>query len=134
LSRGGDGTRRRRPDDLTVAQTIDAIHDRTTAVVMADVGDLEDGLASAAAGADLISTTLAGYTDARPRTDGPDIALVRALAAQVDVPVLAEGRIHNTAQALACIDAGAYAVVVGTAITHPTSITRWFADALKEDR
>nr|WP_255453160.1 hypothetical protein [Cryobacterium sp. TMB3-1-2] len=30
----------------------------------------------------------------------------------------------------ACIDAGAFAVVVGTAITHPTTITTWFADAV----
>lgn len=125
-----DGTRRERPDGLTLADTIDAIHDRTTALVMADVGDLEDGLAGAAAGADLISTTLAGYTDSRPRTDGPDIGLVGELATAVGVPVLAEGRIHTTEQARACLDAGAFAVVVGTAITHPTSITRWFASAL----
>lgn len=125
-----DGTRRPRPDGLSLADTIRAIHDRTGAVVMADVGDLEDGLASAAAGADLISTTLAGYTDSRPPTDGPDIDLVAELAPAVGIPVLAEGRIHTTDQARACIDAGAFAVVVGTAITHPTSITRWFASAL----
>ncbi|ASD23645.1 hypothetical protein B7495_17205 [Cryobacterium sp. LW097] len=29
-----------------------------------------------------------------------------------------------------CIAAGAFAVVVGTAITHPTTITTWFADAV----
>lgn len=128
-----DGTRRERPDGLTLAATIDAIHDRTTALVMADVGDLEDGLAGAAAGADLISTTLAGYTGSRPTTDGPDIGLISELAPVVDVPVLAEGRIRTAEQAQACLHAGAYAVVVGTAITHPTSITRWFAEALKED-
>lgn len=129
-----DGTRRARPDGLTLADTVEGIHSRTAALVMADVGDLEDGLASAAAGADLISTTLAGYTDSRPRTDGPDIALVRELAAAVDRPVLAEGRIHTTEQARACLDAGAFAVVVGTAITHPTSITRWFDSALHQGR
>lgn len=127
-----DGTRRARPDGLTLDQTIAAIHDRTEALVTADVGDLEDGLASAAAGADLISSTLAGYTGSRPRTDGPDIPLIRELATRIDLPVLAEGRISSTEQARACLQAGAYAVVVGTAITHPTSITRWFADALKE--
>ena len=128
-----DGTRRQRPDGLTLAETIEAIHNRTDALVMADVGDVEDGLASADAGADLISSTLAGYTDSRPRIDGPDIALVRELASTIDLPVLAEGRIHTTDQARACLQAGAYAVVVGTAITHPTSITRWFASALHAD-
>ena len=29
------------------------------------------------------------------------------------------------------MDLGAHAVVVGTAITHPTSITGWFREALK---
>lgn len=127
-----DGTRRPRPDGLTLQQTIAALHDRTDALVMADVGGLEDGLATAAAGADLISTTLAGYTNSRPTTEGPDISLVTELARAVGVPVLAEGRIRTLDQARACIQAGAYAVVVGTAITHPTSITRWFAEALKE--
>lgn len=127
-----DGTRRPRPDGLDLPATIAAIHDQTGALVLADVGDLEDGLASAAAGADLVSTTLAGYTDSRPRTYGPDIGLVRELTSRIDLPVLAEGRIRTTDQASACLEAGAYAVVVGTAITHPTSITRWFADALKE--
>ncbi len=45
-------------------------------------------------------------------------------------PLIAEGRIHSPAQARACLDAGAFAVVVGTAITHPTTITGWFAGAL----
>jgi N-acylglucosamine-6-phosphate 2-epimerase len=129
-----DGTRRPRPDGMTLAATITALHERTDALVLADVGDLDDGIASAEAGADLISTTLSGYTDSRSRTEGPDIDLIRELAAAVDLPVLAEGRIHTTDQARACIDAGAFAVVVGTAITHPTSITRWFAAAIKEDQ
>ncbi len=30
------------------------------------------------------------------------------------------------------LDAGAWAVVSGTAITHPTSITSWFAAALED--
>lgn len=129
-----DGTRRPRPDGLTLAQTVEAIHRRTDRLVMADVGDLDDGLAAEAAGADLVGSTLAGYTGSRPATDGPDLALVSGLARRLQVPVLAEGRVHTTAQARACIDAGAYAVVVGTAITHPTTITRWFAEAIRDSQ
>jgi N-acylglucosamine-6-phosphate 2-epimerase len=125
-----DGTRRDRPDGLTLQQTIEAIHDRSDALVMVDVGDLEDGLAGAEAGADLVSSTLAGYTGSRPTTDGPDLELVAELTAQVGLPVFAEGRVHTPQQARSCLEAGAHAVVVGTAITHPTSITRWFAEAL----
>lgn len=35
-----------------------------------------DALASVEAGADIIGTTLAGYTGERPRTDGPDLELL----------------------------------------------------------
>lgn len=128
-----DGTRRPRPDGRTLAQTIKAIHEKTGALVMADVGDLEDALYSQDSGADLIGTTLAGYTDSRPRTPGPDLELVADLQSRIDVPILAEGRVHTPDQARACLQAGAYAVVVGTAITHPTTITGWFAAALRAE-
>ena len=42
-----------------------------------------------------------------------------------------EGRVHTPEQAKAALDAGAFAVVVGTAITHPTSVTGWFVNALE---
>lgn len=129
-----DGTRRPRPDGLTLQQTIEAIHHRSSALVMADAGDLDDALASQDAGADLVGSTLAGYTPSRLRTDGPDLELITQLTARLNVPVLAEGRVHTPEQARACLDAGAHAVVVGTAITHPTTITRWFADALTRSR
>lgn len=124
-----DGTRRARPDGLTLEQTITEIHRRTGALVMADASDLDDGVAAEDAGADIVGTTLAGYTGTRPPA-GPDIDLVAALASRLQVPVFAEGRIHTPAQAADALRAGAHAVVVGTAITHPTSITSWFVKAL----
>ncbi|MET0888116.1 MAG: N-acetylmannosamine-6-phosphate 2-epimerase [Mycetocola sp.] len=126
-----DGTRRSRPDGLTLQQTIDAIHSRTDALVMADVGSFDDGVAAADAGADIIGTTLAGYTPDRAKTEGPDLDLLHELVARLEQPVVAEGRIHTPEQARMAADAGAFAVVVGTAITHPTTITSWFADALR---
>ena len=128
-----DGTRRERPDGLTLSQTIRALHEQSGALVMADIGDVEDGLHSEDAGADLVGTTLAGYTRSRPRTHGPDLELIADLQSRLDVPVLAEGRVHTPRQARACLQAGAYAVVVGTAITHPTTITQWFATAIHEE-
>ena len=47
----------------------------------------------------------------------------------MDVPVIAEGRIQTPAQVRAALDAGAYAVIVGTAITRPELITRRFVAA-----
>lgn len=125
-----DGTRRRRPDGLTLADTIRRLKDQTGALVMADTGSLDDALAAVDAGADCVGTTLAGYTPERPKTSGPDIELIGLIADAVDVPVIAEGRIHTPAHAAEAMAAGAFAVVVGTAITHPASITRWFADAI----
>jgi N-acylglucosamine-6-phosphate 2-epimerase len=126
-----DGTRRLRPDGLTLTQTICAIHDETDALVMADASSVDDGLASQDAGADIVGTTLAGYTGERPMTDGPDLDLIEQLVARLMVPVFAEGRIHTPQQAVTAMKAGAYAVVVGTAITHPATLTSWFATAIK---
>ncbi|GAA2828694.1 N-acetylmannosamine-6-phosphate 2-epimerase [Kribbella solani] len=124
-----DGTRRDRPDGQPLAASIEAVH-AAGSLVMADCGSLDDALYSIAAGADCVGTTLAGYTGERPVSRGPDLELLAELVANVAVPVIAEGRIRNPDDALACRDAGAYAVVVGTAITHPTRITRTFADPL----
>lgn len=129
-----DGTSRPRPDGLTLAATIAALHERTSALVMADCSTVEEGVAAAAAGAELVGTTLAGYTAYTTKGAGPDLDLVRDLAARTSVPVVAEGRIHTPDQAAAAIRAGAWSVVVGTAITHPTTITGWFANAVTQAR
>ncbi|QOR70717.1 N-acetylmannosamine-6-phosphate 2-epimerase [Ruania alkalisoli] len=125
-----DGTRRARPDGLTLAETITELHSRTAAMVMADCGSLADAEAAAEAGADVVSTTLSGYTSERQPGPGPDLDLVREMVGSVDVPVVAEGRIRTPSEAAQARQAGAYAVCVGTAITHPASITGWFREAL----
>ncbi len=121
-----DATRRPRPDGRTYAETVAALHDEGI-VVMADCGSIDDARMAAEAGSDILSTTLSGYTGERPKTDGPDLELLSDMVAEFDQPVLCEGRIHTPAQAAAAMAAGAWAVVVGTAITHPTTITRWFS-------
>ena len=128
-----DGTRRERADGLSLAETIERLKREYDVVVMADCGSVDDGLFAAEAGADLIGTTLCGYTGERPKTDGPDYEVIEALVKKLsgDCPVIAEGRIHTPDQARRAMDLGAHAVVVGTAITHPTSITGWFRDALR---
>lgn len=122
-----DGTSRARPDGLTLDSTIASLHQNTRALAMADIGSVDDGLAAIEAGADCLSTTLCGYTNERRRTDGPDLEVLAELAERSPIPVLAEGRIHSPTHVADCLEAGAFAVVVGTAITHPTTITRWFA-------
>ncbi|HEX7804585.1 MAG TPA: putative N-acetylmannosamine-6-phosphate 2-epimerase [Cellulomonas sp.] len=125
-----DGTRRPRPDGLTFARTLALLRDHTDALVMADCGSLDDAIAAADAGADIIGTTLAGYTGERPKSEGPDLELLDELVARVALPVMVEGRVHTPAQAAAALARGAYSVCVGTAITHPTTITSWFVAAI----
>ncbi len=124
-----DGTPRPRPDGRSLHESIEAIH-RSGALVMADCGSIGDAVYSVAAGADCVGTTLAGYTGERPITSGPDLDLLAELADTLTVPVIAEGRIRSPEDAAACLAAGAYAVVVGTAITHPERITRAFIERI----
>ncbi|WP_022868506.1 N-acetylmannosamine-6-phosphate 2-epimerase [Schaalia vaccimaxillae] len=126
-----DATSRPRRDGLTYAQTVSALHDEGI-LVMADCGSIDDVRSAAEAGSDILSTTLAGYTDDREMTDGPDMEfLSQVLEEFPEVPVICEGRVHTPEQAAAVMQAGAFAVVVGTGITHPTRITTWFTKAIE---
>lgn len=128
-----DGTRRDRPDGLTLAETIAQLRETHDVLVMADCGSLDDAIAAEAAGADILGTTLSGYSGERPKGPGPDLELIALIADRCTKPIVAEGRIHSPADAAAARRAGALAVCVGTAITHPTTITSWFAAALEEE-
>jgi len=100
--------------------------------VMADISTVEEGLLAEELGADLISTTMSGYTSYSPQQEGPDLELVRRLAERLKKPLAAEGRIWSPAEAEAALAAGARYVVVGGAITRPQLITRKFADRLDQ--
>lgn len=126
-----DATLRERPDGESVAAFVAGIRERDPNVpLMADIATHDDALAAAAAGVDLIGTTLRGYTEATRDAVVPDATFVASLAAAVDVPIVAEGRIHSPEQARAMLDAGAWCVVVGGAITRPAEITARFVAAL----
>lgn len=124
-----DGTLRPRPDGQDLAAQIQRIRLALGIPVMADVDSLKAGIAARAAGADLVATTLSGYTNGRPPT-GPDVELVRQLVAELDCPIVAEGRIRTPEDVRAVCEAGAYAVVVGYAITNPMDITARLVDAI----
>lgn len=97
---------------------------------MADSATFADAEAAREAGADVVGTTLSGYTDGAVPQD-PDIDLVRRCAS-LSVPVFAEGRYRTTRDVRAARAAGAFAVVVGSAITRPEHITDWFAAVMRE--
>ncbi|MFF0964664.1 N-acetylmannosamine-6-phosphate 2-epimerase [Streptomyces sp. NPDC003703] len=124
-----DATGRPRPDGGSFADLVAAVH-AAGALVMADVATLEEGVRAAGQGADFVSTTLSGYVPGSPRRSGPDLDLVAALAAATAAPVVAEGRIGTPEEAAAALEKGAHSVVVGTAITAPTALTRRFVTRL----
>jgi len=127
-----DATSRPRPDGSTFADIVAGLRAaHPDVLVMADCGSLQDCLDAEAAGADVIGTTLAGYSGDRPKTDGPDLELAREALAACTKPVVVEGRVHTVAQAAEVMALGVHAVCVGTAITHPSTITGWFVAAVE---
>lgn len=125
-----DATTDVRPDGLTLAETIRRIHEELKLPVMADVSTLEEGLRAEALGADVVGTTLSGYTPQSPKQEEPDWRLLQELVAQARIPVIMEGRIWEPAQARRALELGAWAVVVGSAITRPQLIAARFANAV----
>jgi glucokinase-like ROK family protein len=101
---------------------------------MADIATLDEALAAQQAGADLIATTLRGYTTETAEIRAFDAEFVRQLAGSLEAPIVSEGRIHTPEQAREALRAGSFAVVVGTAITAPGEITRRFAGMLAMQR
>lgn len=124
-----DATGRPRPDGRPLVDVVTALHEEAGVLVLADISTREEGAEAEAAGADALATTLAGYTPYTLATRGPDLDLVRQLTSRVALPVIAEGRIRTPAQAREALTNGAWAVVVGHAITNPGAIA---ADFLRE--
>lgn len=109
---------------------IERIHRELRLPVLADISTVAEGLAAAAAGADLIATTLHGATAETRYEQGPPWRLLRELVRRSRTPVLAEGRIGEPAEARRALAMGALAVVVGGAITRPGEITARFVQSI----
>ncbi len=128
-----DCTGRPRPDGAPLAELLARIHDELGLPTFADVASLPEARGAAAAGVAMAAPTLSGYTDARPPLDGPDFELLAGMIEQLPIPVIAEGRVNTPEQARRALDMGAWAVVVGSAITRPRSITARFVRAIDKD-
>jgi N-acylglucosamine-6-phosphate 2-epimerase len=99
--------------------------------VMADVSTLDEALGAWEAGAELVATTLSGYTPESPHSSEPDLTLVAELTSR-GIRCVAEGRYRTKAHLREAFARGAHAVVIGTAITDPAAITRSLVDAIGE--
>ena len=99
-------------------------------IFMADCSTYEECIHAQEIGFDIVGTTMRSYT---PYTKGikiPDFDLFRKLKENLTVPFIAEGGIWEPKDVKKAIDCGAFAVVVGSAITRPQLITKRFAAAI----
>ncbi len=122
-----DGTQRKRPNDEKIKDLIKYIHINKK-LAMADISTLEEGIKAQEAGADILSTTLAGYTmeSLNSPAKGPDFKLLEELVNNTNLPVMLEGRIWEPEQVDKAFEIGAHSVVIGSAITRPQLITKRF--------
>ncbi|BAS28179.1 N-acetylmannosamine-6-phosphate 2-epimerase [Limnochorda pilosa] len=126
-----DATARPRPGGETVATLIDRIHRELRLPVMADIATFGEAERAAELGADLVATTLCGYTEETLDWDVPNQRLVESIAGSISVPLVVEGRVHSPEMAGRVLDWGARALVIGTAITDITWLTQRYREAVR---
>ncbi|CCQ95797.1 putative N-acetylmannosamine-6-phosphate 2-epimerase [[Clostridium] ultunense Esp] len=126
-----DSTFRGRPNGERLEDLYRYIRDKSKALIVADISTLEEAKRAEYLGADFISTTLAGYTEETKERRLPDLSFLEVLVRHIhNLPILAEGGIMTPEQAGRAIEIGAFAVVVGSAITRPQVITKVFVDSI----
>ena len=112
-----DATLRPRPAEEHLPQLISRIHQELGKPVMADIDTLTTALAAVEAGADLLGTTLYGYTKETKMLKPPGFQLLTDIVNGTSAPCISEGGIASPEAAYHALKLGAFAVVVGTAIT-----------------
>lgn len=100
------------------------------AAVMADISNLDEARAAVAAGADMVATTMVGYTPSTKTALRPPFDLVRTLRAELTIPVIVEGGVWTPEHVAESFSAGAHAVVSGSAVTAPDLIARRLVQAI----
>ena len=128
-----DCTLRKRGDGTTINEFITQIKEKYPDIIlMADISNYEEGINAWKCGVDIVGTTMSGYTDYTSKKDEPDYELMRRLAADMDIPVIGEGKIHYPEQAVKALQTGVWSIVVGGAITRPMEIAQRFMKAIDE--
>jgi len=127
-----DATARPRPGGETFEAILSGLKAEFKVLVLADVSTFEEGMDAVRAGADAVATTMAGYTEYTSQSAMPAFDLLERLVIHSPVPVVAEGGIIDAEQAARAMALGAYAAVVGGAITRPQLITARFVKAVNQ--
>lgn len=101
--------------------------------VLADIATVEEAVEAANAGADFVLSTMRGYTDDTAGVTSFQPEFIAQLCREASAPVIAEGRVDTPQAARHAIRAGAFAVVVGSAITRPHLVTHAFVQAVQAE-
>lgn len=125
-----DATMRKHPGNAQIAEMVEFVK-KSGKIAMADIATFEEGIQAQKLGFDIVSTTLSGYTAQSAERDTPDFELIKNLKNSIDVPIIAEGHIQTPHDLVECLKCGAFCAVVGSIITRPQVITRYFASALE---
>jgi N-acylglucosamine-6-phosphate 2-epimerase len=106
------------------------IHSELGKPVLADISTFDEAAAAEARGADAVATTLYGFTPETAGARAVNWELVEKLGKSLRVPLIVEGHISEPHEVRRALELGAFAVVVGSAVTRPESITARFVNAL----
>jgi N-acylglucosamine-6-phosphate 2-epimerase len=106
------------------------IRDELKKPVLADIATFDEAVAAEEAGADAVATTMYGFTAETAQFRSVSWDLVERLVKRMRVPVIVEGHITQPDEVKRALELGAYAVVVGSAITRPESITARFVKTI----
>lgn len=124
-----DATFRTRPNDEKIENIVSRIKGELNKFIAADIAEFDEGLRAEENGFNAVITTLSGYTENTKQIVEPDFELVEKLAKQVSIPVICEGRLSSAEDVRRAFDCGAFAVVVGNAITGIDRLVQKFAAA-----
>lgn len=125
-----DATERLRPNGESLADLIMLIHE-AGCLCMGDCDSLESMQYAQECGADIISTTLSGYTPDSPSLSGPDLTLV-SRASKLGPPIIAEGRYLTADECNHALAFGASCVVIGGMLNDPIKNTRRIVSGLQQ--
>lgn len=126
-----DATLRERPDKSTLRELVEMIH-ANNKLALADISTFEEAQNAVEVGFDMVSTTLSGYTSYSPQLLGPDYKLLKRCVKNLNIPVIAEGRITTKKELEKVMKIKPYSVVIGSAITRPQLITKGFVDVINK--
>lgn len=125
-----DATRRSRPHGEKLEELIARIHSDLGKAVMADAATYDEAAYAADCDAEIVATTLCGYTAETRGAQIPDFRLIERMA-KLNARVICEGGIASPADVRRALDSGAFAVVVGTAITGIGPLVQSFVAATR---